>query len=183
MLLTITYTGKNTQDLGYLLHKNPYRAQSFDLSFGNAYVFYPKVSNEETTAALLLDLNPIDLARGKLGSTEGGLFDYVNDRPYVASSFLSTALVRVFGTAMNGKCDKKPELVDQPLDLTACVHMLPCRGNEEMPKEVFEPLGYTVETRQTELDEVFPNGAAARISTLRCTVTLPLPRFSIISTC
>ncbi|MBR5410526.1 MAG: 3' terminal RNA ribose 2'-O-methyltransferase Hen1 [Clostridia bacterium] len=174
MLLTITYTGKNTQDLGYLLHKNPYRAQSFDLSFGNAYVFYPKVSNEETTAALLLDLNPIDLARGKLGSTEGGLFDYVNDRPYVASSFLSTALVRVFGTAMNGKCDKKPELVDQPLDLTACVHMLPCRGNEEMPKEVFEPLGYTVETRQTELDEVFPEwGGSAYIDlTLHGNVTV-----------
>ncbi len=156
MLLTITYRGEKTQDLGYLLHKNPYRAQSFDLSFGNAYVFYPKVTDEETTAALLLDLNPIDLARGKLGSSEGGLFDYVNDRPYVASSFLSTALVRVFGTAMNGKCEKRPELVEKPLDLTACIHMLPCRGNEELPKEIFEPLGYTVETRQTELDEVFP---------------------------
>ena len=174
MLLTITYTGKNTQELGYLLHKNPYRAQSFDLSFGNAYVFYPEVSDEQTTAALLLDLNPIDLARGKLGSAEGGLFDYVNDRPYVASSFLSTALVQVFGTAMSGKCEKRPELVDRPLELTACVHMLPCRGNEEMPKEVFEPLGYTVETRQTALDEVFPEwGGSAYIDlTLRGRVTL-----------
>ena len=174
MLLTITYKGEKTQDLGYLLHKNPYRAQSFDLSFGNAYVFYPKVSDEETTAALLLDLNPIDLARGKLGSAEGGLFDYVNDRPYVASSFLSTALVRVFGTAMNGKCEKKPELVEQLLDLTVCVHMLPCRGNEEMPKEIFEPLGYTVETRQTELDEVFPEwGGSAYIDlTLHGNVTV-----------
>ena len=174
MLLTITYTGENTQDLGYLLHKNPYRAQSFDLSFGNAYVFYPKVSDEETTAALLLDLNPIDLARGKLGSAEGGLFDYVNDRPYVASSFLSTALVRVFNSAMNGKCEKKPELADRPLELTARVHMLPCRGSGEMPKEIFEPLGYTVETRQTALDEVFPEwGGSAYIDlTLRGKVTV-----------
>ena len=174
MLLTITYTGENTQDLGYLLHKNPYRAQSFDLSFGNAYVFYPKVSDEETTAALLLDLNPIDLARGKLGSAEGGLFDYVNDRPYVASSFLSTALVRVFNSAMNGKCEKKPELADRPLELTARVHMLPCRGSGEMPKEIFEPLGYTVETRQTALDEVFPEwGGSAYIDlTLRGRVTV-----------
>ena len=102
MLLTITYTGKQTQNLGYLLHKNPYRAQSFDLSFGHAYVFYTEVSDERTTAALLLDINPIDLARGKLGTRDGGLFDYVNDRPYVSSSFMSTALSRVFNTAMSG---------------------------------------------------------------------------------
>ena len=156
MLLTITYTGSQTQNLGYLLHKNPYRAQSFDLSFGKAYVFYPEVSDEKTTAALLLDINPVDLARGKLGSQDGGLFDYVNDRPYVASSFMSTAIVRIFGTAMNGKCDKNQELADAPLDLTACIHMLPCRGTEELPKEIFEPLGYSVETKTSILDEKFP---------------------------
>ena len=156
MLLTITYTGKNTQDLGFLLHKNPYRAQSFEMSFGRAYVFYPEVSDEKTTAALLLDINPIDLARGKLGSKDGGLFDYVNDRPYVSSSFMSTAIVRIFSTAMNGRCDKKQELADTPLDLTACVHMLPCRGKESLPKDVFEPLGYNVQIRSTVLDETFP---------------------------
>lgn len=174
MLLTITYAGKQTQDLGYLLHKNPYRAQSFDLSFGNAYVFYPEVSDEKTTAALLLDINPIDLARGKLGSREGGLFDYVNDRPYVSSSFMSTAMVKIFGTAMNGRCDKKQELADTPLDLTACIHMLPCRGTEELPKEIFEPLGYTVEAKPYILDEKFPDwGSSAYIDlTLRGTVKL-----------
>ena len=174
MLLTITYTGKQTQDLGYLLHKNPYRAQSFDLSFGKAYVFYPEVSDERTTAALLLDINPIDLARGKLGSRDGGLFDYVNDRPYVASSFMSTALVSVFGAAMNGKCEKKQALADTPLQLTACVHMLPCRGTEELPKEIFEPLGYTVETKTFILDEKFPDwGGSPYIDlTLSGTVTL-----------
>ncbi len=156
MLLTITYTGKQTQNLGYLLHKNPYRAQSFDLSFGKAYVFYPEVSDARTTAALLLDINPVDLARGKLGTRDGGLFDYVNDRPYVASSFMSTALVRLFNTAMNGKCDEKPQLAETPLDLTACVHMLPCRGDPELPGEIFEPLGYTVEARSSVLDEQFP---------------------------
>ena len=90
MLLTITYKGSDTQNLGFLLHKNPYRAQSFDMSFGKAYVFYPEVSDAQTTMALLLDINPIDLARGKFGTSEGGLFDYVNDRPYVSSSFMST---------------------------------------------------------------------------------------------
>lgn len=174
MLLTITYTGKQTQDLGYLLHKNPYRAQSFDLGFGKAYVFYPEVSDERTTAALLLDINPIDLARGKIGTRDGGLFDYVNDRPYVTSSFMSTALVRVFGTAMNGKCDRNQNLADTPLPLTACVHTLQCRGTEELPAEIFQPLGYTVKTRSSVLDEKFPEwGDSSYIDlTLSGTVTL-----------
>ncbi len=174
MLLTISYTGKQTQDLGYLLHKNPYRAQCFELSFGRAYVFYPEVTDERTTAALLLDINPIDLARGKLGSRDGGLFDYVNDRPYVASSFMSTALVRVFGTAMNGKCAERPELAGTPLALTACIRSLPRRGTEDLPKEIFEPLGYTVETTTSVLDEKFPDwGDSPYIDlTLSGTVTL-----------
>ena len=174
MLLTITYEGNKTQDLGYLLHKNPYRAQSFDLSFGKAYVFYPEVSDERTTAALLLDINPIDLARGKLGTRDGGLFDYVNDRPYVSSSFMSTALVRVFGSAMSGRCDERPELAESPLNLTACVHMLPCRGSEELPKEIFEPLGYRVEAKTSVLDEKFPEwGDSPYIDlTISGTVTL-----------
>ena len=174
MLLTITYTGHQTQDLGYLLHKNPYRAQSFELKFGHVYVFYPEVSDEKTTAAILLDINPIDLARGKHGTRDGGLFDYVNDRPYVSSSFMSTALSRVFNAAMNGKCDAKQDLADTPIDLTACVHMLPCRGTGELPKEIFEPLGYTVETRSSVLDEEFPEwGDSAYIDlTIKGTVTL-----------
>ncbi|MBQ4485837.1 MAG: 3' terminal RNA ribose 2'-O-methyltransferase Hen1, partial [Oscillospiraceae bacterium] len=124
MLITITYKGNNTQELGFLLHKNPERAQQFELSYGKAYVFYPQVSDECTTAALLLDIDPIDLARGKVGSTEGGLFDYVNDRPYASTSFMSNAIVRIFGTAMSGRCDKRQELADTPLDLTCCIYAL-----------------------------------------------------------
>ena len=156
MLLTITYEGKQTQDLGYLLYKNPYRAQSFELSFGKAYVFYPEVSEERTTAALLLDINPVDLARGKPGTQGDRLFDYVNDRPYVASSFMSTALAKVFGKAMSGKCEKKQQLADTPLALTACIHTLPCKGKKELIAKIFEPLGYSVELRTSVLDEKFP---------------------------
>ena len=107
MILTITWEGQNTQDLGFLLWKHPERAQQFELSYGKAYVFYPEVSDERTTAALVLDIDPIDLARGKLGSKEGGLFDYVNDRPYACTSFMSSAIARVFNTAMAGRCTKK----------------------------------------------------------------------------
>lgn len=156
MLLTITYEGDNTQDLGYLLHKNPERAQQFALSYGKAYVFYPEVSDERTTAALLLDIDPLDLARGKVGSREGGLFDYVNDRPYASTSFMSTAIARVFGTAMNGRCDKRQELADTPLRLTACLSSLKDYGDAELAKELFEPLGYTVTARRTQLDDRFP---------------------------
>ncbi len=156
MLLTITYEGHNTQDLGYLLHKNPERAQQFELNYGKAYVFYPKVSDERTTAALLLDIDSIDLARGKLGSAEGGLFDYVNDRPYAATSFMSTAISRVFGTALSGKCEKRQELADSALKLTARIYSLKDNGDENLAAQLFEPFGYCVETERVILDEQFP---------------------------
>ena len=156
MLLTITYEGKNTQELGFLLHKNPERAQQFELSFGKAYVFYPEVSDARTTAALLLDIDPLDLARGKEGSKDGGLFDYVNDRPYASTSFMSTAIIRVFSTAVSGRCDKRPELVRTPLQLTARLASLKDSGDEKLAKELFEPLGYTVKTERTILDDSFP---------------------------
>jgi len=156
MLLTISYTGQNTTDLGYLLYKNPYRPQVFELNHGKAYVFYPDISNERTTVALLLEIDPIDLARGKAGTASGGLFDYVNDRPYVSSSFLSTAISKVFGTAMTGRADAYQELSDSPLDLTANVTMLPCRGEQEKLKSVFEPLGYDVAYETFMADENFP---------------------------
>ena len=154
MLLTINYTGNNTQDLGYLLHKNPARPQEFALSYGRAYVFYPEVSDTSTTIALLLDIDPLDLARGKLGSTAGGLFDYVNDRPYVCSSFMSTAIAKVFGTAMSGRSKEKPELADTPLNLTAKVYMLSV-PNETVIAEIFEPLGYTVAVETFLKDDKF----------------------------
>ena len=155
MLITITYEGEKTQELGYLLHKRPGTVQTFSLNFGKAYVFYPEVSDKRTTAALLLDINALDLAKGKENSPNTGLFDYVNDRPYTCNSFMSVALNRVFGTAMNGRCDKRQELADTPLDLTAKVCMLRCEDGE-LPESIFEPLGYTVETERSLLDERFP---------------------------
>ena len=156
MLLTITYEGTHTQELGYLLHKNPGRAQQFELSYGKAYVFYPEVSDERTTAALLLDIDPLDLARGKAGSKDGGLFDYVNDRPYASTSFMSTAIARIFGTAMSGRCDKRQALADTPLHLTATIFSLKDGGDTELAEELFEPLGYEVRTERTKLDDSFP---------------------------
>nr|WP_092067960.1 3' terminal RNA ribose 2'-O-methyltransferase Hen1 [Dendrosporobacter quercicolus]NSL46862.1 3' terminal RNA ribose 2'-O-methyltransferase Hen1 [Dendrosporobacter quercicolus DSM 1736]SDL67225.1 3' terminal RNA ribose 2'-O-methyltransferase Hen1 [Dendrosporobacter quercicolus] len=173
MLLTINYQGKNTQDLGYLLHKNPSRPQEFTLNYGKAYVFYPEVSNESTTAALLLDIDPIELARGKVGSSEGGLFDYVNDRPYVCSSFMSTALSRVFGTAMSGRSKEKQALADTPINLKAKIHML-AASNKNMLPAVFEPLGYTIAVETFPNDDQFPRWGQSNYVNLTLSGTLRL---------
>jgi len=155
MLLTITYTGDNAADLGYLLHKNPSRPQTAEFNFGKVHVFYPEVGAARCTAALLLDIDPLDLARGKPGAVRNGLFDYVNDRPYVSSSFMSTAISRVYGTAMSGRCEKRQTLADSALDLSATLIMMPCRGSDNMLERIFSPLGYEVEWTGGLLDERF----------------------------
>ncbi|MDR1219103.1 MAG: 3' terminal RNA ribose 2'-O-methyltransferase Hen1, partial [Treponema sp.] len=155
MLLTITYTGENPTDLGYLLHKNPARPQCADASFGRLYMFYPETGPDCCTAALLLDMDPLDLVRGRKGL--GGIFDYVHDRTYVCSSFICTAIAEVYGTAMSGRCAQKQALADTPLDLRASLFMLPCRGGAALPERLFEPLGYEVHVEETALlDEQFP---------------------------
>ena len=153
MILTIRTTHRPATDLGFLLHKNPARMQSFTQSFGEAHVFYPEASDDACTAALLLDVDPVALVRGKSGtSADGGpLAQYVNDRPYVASSFLSVAISDVFGTAMAGRSKERPELADRPLPLSARVAVVPCRGGETLLRQLFEPLGYHVTARQHPL--------------------------------
>src|SRR5437016_13969860 len=144
MLLTITSTLPPATDLGFLLHKNPSRTQSFELSFGKAHVFYPEATNERCTAALLLDVDPVGLVRNRRGpSGEGGtLAQYVNDRPYVASSFLSVAIAQIYGSALAGRSKERPDLADALLPLHARLAVVPCRGGEAFLRRLFEPLGY-----------------------------------------
>lgn len=156
MLLTITTTHRPATDLGYLLVKNPAHTQSFSLSFGKAHVFYPEASDERCTAALLLEVDPIDLVRGRGAGEPGTLAQYVNDRPYVASSFLSVAIAQVYGSAMAGRTKDRPELAETPIPLVATIEALPCRGGEAFLRRLFEPLGYTVTAERLALDEAFP---------------------------
>ena len=156
MLLTIT-AQVSGGDLGYLLHKNPARLHSFDLPFGKAHVFYPELARDRAQVALLLDVDPVGLVRGRAhGGGEGSLDQYVNDRPYAASSFLSVAISRVFGTALSGRSKERQELAEQALDLEATIAALPCRGGESFLRSLFEPLAYTVEAEHHTLDERFP---------------------------
>lgn len=142
MLLTVTTTHRPATDLGYLLHKNPARRQSFALSFGSAHVFYPEATEDCCTAALLLDVDPVAMVRGKSGLTQTVLAQYVNDRPYVASSFMSVAIAQVLGPALDGRSKERPELAQTPIPLVATIEVLPCRGGEDFLHEVFDPLGY-----------------------------------------
>src|SRR3984885_7538989 len=142
MLLTLTTTHQPATDLGYLLRKNPGRLQSFELSFGKAHIFYPEANEGRCTVALLVEVDPIALVRNRRRpSGEGGaLQQYVNDRPYAASSFLSVAIADVFGTALSGNSKERPELVDAPLPFQVSFSALPCRGGEPFLRKLFEPL-------------------------------------------
>lgn len=156
MLLTISTTFHPATDLGFLLHKHPDRCQSFDLSFGKAHVFYPEISAERTSAALLLDVDPVGMVRGKSRDQSFLLDQYVNDRPYVASSFLSVAIAQVFRSAMSGRCKERQELAETPIPLSARIDVLPVRGGADFVDRIFTPLGYQVQLIRHPLDERFP---------------------------
>lgn len=176
MLLTITTTQPGATDLGYLLHKNPSRVQTFELSYGLAHVFYPEATPERCTAALVIEVDPVGLVRGRRGTGGDGfaLEQYVNDRPYSATSFMSVAIAQVYGSALGGRCKEKPELVDQPLPLEAKMPAVPCRGGEAMLRNLFEPLGYKLAVRQHPLDEKFPHWGPSRHFAVTLSHTLPL---------
>src|SRR5215831_7892767 len=138
MLLTLTLTRPPATDLGFLLHKHPERVQEFSLPFGRAHVFYPEAGEDRCTAALLLDVDPVGLIRR--GVRFARLDQYVNDRPYVASSFMSVAISRVYRSAMAGTCNERPDLPDTPLPLDVRIAVLPVAGGEELARRLFEPL-------------------------------------------
>lgn len=148
MLLTITTTCVPATDLGFLLHKHPDRLQSFDVSAGVAHVFYPEATSTSCTAALLLEVDPIALVRGKRNE----LTQYVNDRPYAASSMLAVAMKEAFRTALTGRCEARPELAASPIPLDLHVPSLRCAGGPDLARRVFEPLGWAVTATAEPLD-------------------------------
>jgi 3' terminal RNA ribose 2'-O-methyltransferase Hen1 len=168
MLLTISSTHSPATDLGYLLHKSPFRPHAFELPFGSAHVFYPEATAERCTVALLLEVDPVALVRDRRGPSGEGraLEQYVNDRPYVASSFMSVAIARVLGAALSGRSRERPALAEQPLPLTARLSVLPCRGGEGFLRRLFEPLGYTLRTERHPLDETVPEWGESRYFTV-----------------
>jgi 3' terminal RNA ribose 2'-O-methyltransferase Hen1 len=172
MLLTITLTEPPATDLGFLLHKHPDRMQSFDVSAGQAHVFYPEAGEQRCTAALLLEIDPIGLVRGHRRAGTGGpeafsLAEYVNDRPYAASSMLAVALGKVFRTAMTGRCDARPDLAARSLPLEINIPALSCRGGTDLAYRLLQPLGWDVQAARIPLDPEMPEWGGSPYFTVR----------------
>ena len=153
-MLTITTTHSPATDLGYLLHKNPASFQTATLPFGQAHVFFTEATDDRCTAVVLLDVDPVALVRRSGG---GSLRQYVNDRPYVASSLTSVALARLFATAMGGRSKERPELAASEIPLEVRIPVIAARGGDGLLERLFGPLGYEVEATRLPLDETFPS--------------------------
>ena len=175
MLLTISTSCPNASDLGFLLHKHPDRVQVFKLSFGQCHVFYPESTESKCTVALLLDIDSVAMARNKGNRKQNfALAGYVNDRPYVASSFMSTAISKVLGSAMSGQCKSHPQLAEQEIPIEVTLDVLPVRGGEKFLRAMFEPLGYTVAAQRLPLDDKFPDWGESHYFSVRLKITAKL---------
>ncbi|WP_205877638.1 3' terminal RNA ribose 2'-O-methyltransferase Hen1 [Mycobacterium camsae] len=175
MLLTVTTTHQPATDLGYLLHKHPDRVQEFKQSFGTVTVFYPEATAERCTVALMLNIDPVRLARSRARNTpDFSLAQYVNDRSYAASSLLGVAMADVFSTARSGRCNSRQELADSAIPLEIVIPVLPCRGGPDIAHRFFEPLGWTVEAEPIPLDDAFAEWGDSRYLRLKLTGTVKL---------
>ncbi|MFF3767006.1 3' terminal RNA ribose 2'-O-methyltransferase Hen1 [Streptomyces sp. NPDC001922] len=170
MFLTISTTGtpeRPATDLGFLLHKHPDVVQVFSTAQGRAHVFYPEATPEQCTAALLLEVDPVALVRrgkdkGRGGAPDAALAQYVNDRPYAASSLLAVALGNVFSSAVKGRCQARPDLADRRIPLRIDVPALPARGGPDLVRRLFAPLGWRVTADSVPLDDTFPEWGDSR---------------------
>ncbi len=177
MFLSISTTHTPATDLGWLLHKRPDKVQNFDIAGGRAIVFYPEATDERCTATLLLYVDTVDLVRTlNIPNDRVSLQQYVNEKPYTASSFLTTALSKVYSSAMNGVCNNRPELLDikMPFEVVVSVIRVGGKDGEAALKRLFEPLGYVVETVQYAFDDQFTEWGDSPFFTVKLRNTLTL---------
>lgn len=174
MILTLSTTHRPATDLGFLLMKHPDNVHEKELSFGKATLFFPEASEERCTAALLLDIDPVALVRGKEAWRRGLFGHYVTDRPYAVSSFLSVAISRLLGTAMGGRSRARQTLADMPIPLEVTLAPLPVRGGVEVLERLFCPLGYTVAAEPHPLDAAHPEWGSSVYVTATLSATVKL---------
>jgi 3' terminal RNA ribose 2'-O-methyltransferase Hen1 len=173
LLLTIATSHVPATDLGYLLHKNPAGHHVTELSFGTAHVLYPVAAVDRCQVAVVLDIDPVGLVRrGRPEQAQFSLARYVTDRPYVASSFMSVALGRLFATALSGRSKERPALASTPVPLEIGLPVVACRGGAPLLRRLFEPLGYEVAAEQIALDAKFPEWGESQDFAVTLTGTL-----------
>ncbi len=151
-------------DLGFLLHKHPDHLHVRSSSAGDITIFFSETTPSRATAVLHLEVDPISLVRGKNKQSDGLLAQYVNDRPFVASSFLSVAMTKAFAQSMAGKSKDRQALADRALPFEIRIVPVALSGDLDLVKRLFEPLGYRVATPDTD----------GPIIDLRLSATLPL---------
>lgn len=144
------------RDLGFLLHKHPGHLHERETGQGAVSIFFTEADTARATAVMHLALDPVALVRGKNPQSDGLLTQYVNDRPYVANSFLSVALARSFGQTLVGKSKERQDLADRALPFALRVVPVAIAGGIELAETLFAPLGYTVSPRL--IDDSSPRG-------------------------
>ncbi len=163
MLMTLTCYAPNAADVGYLLGKNPASTFERPFSAGTVWVFYPEVADDHVTVALLTEIDPVGLVRGPAALAQ--LDQYVNDRPYVASSLTSVALKTAFSTALAGRSasPSRAGRLDERMRWVVTLPAVACDGGDDLIARIFAPLGYTVAADQLPLDERFPAWGMANV--------------------
>lgn len=161
MFLSLSITRSPATDLGFLLHKHPDRLQEFTVPTGVARVFYPVAEDANCTMCFWVDVDTVKLAKGRGVQHSFALGQYVNDRPYAASSLLASALAKVFSSALKGQCRERPELVTEPFDVTVTLPTLPDNMGGELTRRLWEPLGWQVNVTSPLLDEEWPQWGQA----------------------
>ncbi|MBA3824664.1 MAG: 3' terminal RNA ribose 2'-O-methyltransferase Hen1 [Ktedonobacterales bacterium] len=156
MLITLTAQAHDAPDLGYLFAKNPGSVFSRDFSAGRVWVFYPTVQADRITIALLTEIDPIALVRGSVTIDQ-----YVNDRPYVASSLISVALGTAFASALAGSTKEHAERLTERIAWEIVIPVVACDAGADFITRIFAPLGYTVALDQLPLDPHLPSLGAS----------------------
>lgn len=166
MLITLTCSTPRAPEIGYLLGKNPASVFTRPFSAGTVHVFYPEVADDRVTIALLVEIDPVGLVRGPAALTR--LDQYVNDRPYVASSLTSVAINTAFGSAMAGRATREhAERLDERMRWEVSLPAVACDAGADLITRLFAPLGYTVAATRLPLDPTFPAWGEADLYSVR----------------
>ncbi|QDT17673.1 3' terminal RNA ribose 2'-O-methyltransferase Hen1 [Alienimonas californiensis] len=179
MFLSLATTAPRAADLGFLLQKHPERTFRRELSVGVATVFYPEATDERCEVCLLLEPDPVKLAREamKHGGSGGGPNSggYADAKPYLAGSLLSVAIGRCFNSALGGRAKDRVERLTEDWPLTITLPALACRGGPEAVRAAWEPLGYDCDVAALPLDPERPTWGDAAVCRVTLTGAQPIP--------
>lgn len=168
MLLTLTCSAPDAPRFGFLFGKHPDSLFERPFSLGTVRVFYPQVTPDAVTLAVQVEVDPVALVR-RPGGGVGGLDQYVNDRPYVASSITSVALNTALGGAMSGRNERHPDLVAARPRWEVRLPAVACDAGAEFITRIFAPLGYEVSTTRFPLDATVPGWGESDIYSVTLT--------------